>query len=80
MLEQIHRASPSPTVEGMAGEEVALAEGRRALLHAAPAEDGATALTLIMALPAGRWLSLRASGMDRDTVLDIARHCAPHTA
>ena len=80
VLEQIHRPSPSPTVEGVAGEEVALAEGRPALLHVAPAEDGATALTLIVALPAGRWLSLRANGIDRDTVLDIAQHCAPHTA
>ena len=80
VLEQVHRPSPPPTVEGMAGEEVALAEGRPALLHVAPAEDGATALTLIVTLPDSRWLSLRASGIDRDTVLDIARTCAPVAA
>ena len=77
VLEQAHRPSPPPAVEGVAGEEVTLAEGRPALLHVANASDGATAFTLIAALPAERWLSLRATGMDRATLLSLARGCAP---
>lgn len=80
VLEQVHRPSPPPAVEGRVGEAVALAEGRTALLHVANAADGATALTLIVPLPAERWLSLRATGMDRATLLSLARGCVPVAA
>lgn len=69
VLEQVHRLSPPPAVEGRVGEAVALAAGRTALLHVANAADGATALTLIAPLPAERWLSLSATGMDLATLL-----------
>ncbi|WP_421697041.1 hypothetical protein [Ancylobacter sp.] len=80
VLEQVHRSSPPPAVEGRVGEAVVLAEGRTALLHVANAADGATALTLIVPLPAERWLSLRATGMDRATLLSLARGCVPVAA
>lgn len=80
VLEQVHRPSPPPTVEGVAGEDVALGAGRTSLLHVANADDAPTAFTLIVALPAGRWLSLRASGMERATLLSLARSCAPVAA
>jgi hypothetical protein len=81
VLEQVHRASGTPEVEGVAGEPVDLGDGGSAQLHAAPGMDGsATTLTLIRALGKGRWLSMRASGIDRDAVLAIARSCAARAA
>jgi hypothetical protein len=77
VLEQVHRPSPTPEIEGVPGEPVDLGDGRSAQLHAAPAGDGpAPMLTLIRPLDDGRWLSIRANGIERDSVLAIARSCA----
>lgn len=82
VLEQVHRPAPPPTIEGLAGEQVALGVGRTAHLYATLGADaGATAtFTLIVPLPAERWLYLRATGMDRATLLSLAPGCAPVAA
>jgi len=78
VLEQVHRASALPKVDGVAAETVDLGNGLSGHCYTALAADGThTMITLIVAHADARWLCFRATGIDRDTLLAIARSCNP---
>ena len=77
VLEQVHRASALPTVEGVVPELVSLGNGRNAQCYVSSATGGESkAITLISGCDNGRWLVFRSTGLGRDVVLTIARSCA----
>ena len=78
VLEQGHRPSPAPQMEGGRAEPAALGDGRDAVCHrGTDAEDGP--LTLVIPLPHTRWLILRSKGLARETAIAVARSCLPIT-
>lgn len=77
VLEQVHRACTLPVVEGAVSKLVDLGNGRNAQCYVSSSAGGeSTTIALIVGCDNGRWLAVRAAGIDFGSVLAITRSCS----